>query len=195
MLDNKNKLQKKEEFSISFDSEHSFMFPNPFDNTPGMDDNFFSDKTPVKEDQKLFQRTFNIRDTPQLIKKNYIEEDFKIKEESKVHSINHINNINLQLINNNSLKINEDKKFTDLNDILKEGNKKFMNNMITDSEEDNESDVEKKMKLAKLFGDAFGINKKQEYPLNFPYGLSSITEKTTENTYLSDDSVILRKII
>jgi len=198
---NNKKQQKKEDFSISFDSEHSYMFPNPFDNTPYKEDNFFNEATPPKERNRHLHRALNnIKESPMLNKKNYLEEDLKIKEDSisKIHSINHINHINLQLINNNnSLKINEDKNFTDLNKILKEGNKKIKQSVITDSEEDNESEEEKKMKLAKLFGDAFGMSKRERHepPLNFGYGLSSITEKTTENTYLSDDSIIIRKII
>lgn len=56
---NNNANNKKEEFSISFDSEHSHFFQNPLDLLN--DDNY----TPTKNTLK----TFNLVDTPALIKK------------------------------------------------------------------------------------------------------------------------------
>lgn len=56
-----------------------------------------------------------------------------------------------------------------------------------------ESQTARQEKLSKLFGDSLGNPRKEEQFLTIPFGLSSITEKT-ENTYLSEDSFIFRKL-
>jgi hypothetical protein len=62
----------------------------------------------------------------------------------------------------------------------------FTGGLIKNGEED---PIEKRKKLNKLFGDAFN---KGDQGTQFPF-LSSITERTGENTYISEDSSITLK--
>lgn len=101
-------------------------------------------------------------------------EDYKLT--TTMNNINNIN-INIKLDNNNKLKINSEKnRFADFNSVIYENEKD-----ITDDEQVVPN--LDKQKLNQLF---FGGDGKENA---FPFGLSSITEKT-ERTYFSDDSFI-----
>jgi hypothetical protein len=179
------KIMPSDEVNISFDSEHSFLFQNK-SNSLIKDEDFIENITPSHDNSFHLHRAFNIKDTPQLLKKHHQI----IKENEKANELN--KNLNyMEKETNESDFINDNKikkvKFTDLKNVF---------------EKDDDCEKEKKKKLSNLFGDTLAYIKegnKDGLNINnqnsFPFGLSSINERNNDNTYLSEDSFFLKKII
>jgi hypothetical protein len=150
--DKKSEIQQ--EFSLSFDEDHSHIFKQQPVKKIGNCDDELEGMTPQKSDTFSHHTLMNLKDTPSRCKqKNLISDIY-----------------------------NKQNRYTDINNIF-------------DKDDFNDCDINSKIELSKIFGNAIAPSKAvndKTYSYD-SYGFSTKTEKTSENTYLNEDSFFFKK--